>query len=146
MSIITIEKAEAKLVIAQLIELSYSTDKELTAKIMAEKGGIKLTVDGNGRARLSGKAGFITFSGKPALDKLGISLKSVSITFSEAYGFKVKYYATFRALGVSLSVAGQFDMKALITSCSGLLCIAARLLTADSNSTHNRQLQEVMGK
>ncbi|CAM4466469.1 hypothetical protein [Shewanella livingstonensis] len=41
----SITRAEVKITVAKLIEASYSKDKGLTTKIMAEKGSFKLTVD-----------------------------------------------------------------------------------------------------
>jgi hypothetical protein len=137
-------KTELKIIVAKLIELAYSKDKGLTAKIMAQKGNVRLTVDQNGNATLSGSAGILTFSGTTVLKTIGVKIKRVSVSFTNPNqdGMKVDYTATFDLVYIKLSVSGNFDIKELITSCSGLLCQAARSL---ENQRHNMELQEIMG-
>ena len=73
-----LNRTEAKITVAKLIELAYSKDKGMTVKIMAQKGNAKLTVDQNGKATLSGSAGFVTFSGTPALQQIGAKIKELA--------------------------------------------------------------------
>ena len=138
------KRTEAKITIAKLIELAYSKDKGMTVKIMAQKGSAKLTVDQNGNATLSGAAGALTFSGTPVLDKIGVKIKRVSVNFSNKDGMKVGYTATYDLAYIKLSVSGDFDLEKLITSCSGLLCQAARALKG-RNQAYDMELQRIMG-
>lgn len=57
---------------------------------------------------------------------------------------KVNYTATFDLEYIKLSVLGDFDLEALITSCSGLLCQAARALKG-RNQAYDMELQRIMG-
>lgn len=138
------KRTEAKITIAKLIELAYSKDKEMTVKLMAQKGGAKLTVDQDGNATLSGSAGILTFSGTPVLEKIGAKIKRVSVSFEHKEGMKVDYTATFDLEYIKLSVIGDFDLEALITSCSGILCQAARALKG-RNQAYDMELQRIMG-
>lgn len=137
-------KTEARITIAKFIELAYSKDKGMTAKILAKKGNAKLTVDQNGNATLSGSAGILTFSGTPVLEKIGVKIKRVSINFNNKGGMKVGYTATFDLEYIKLSVLGDFDLEELITSCSGLLCQAARALKG-RNHAYEMELKKIMG-
>src|SRR5690625_7850007 len=81
------KRAEAKITIAKLIDLAYSKDKGLTAKIMAKTGNAQLSVDQNGNATLSGSAGILTFSGTPVLEKeIGRASCRERATVRGAYG------------------------------------------------------------
>ena len=114
----------------------------MTVKIMAQKGNIKLTVDQNGDAVLSGSAGILTYSGKPVLEKIGAKIKRVSVSFDNKDDMKIGYTATFDLEYIKLSVFGDFDLDALITSCSGLLCQAARALKSREKAYDN-ELQRI---
>ena len=139
-----LKRTEAKITIAKLIELAYSKDKGMTVKIMAKKGNTKLTVDQNGNATLSSSAGILTFSGTPVLEKVGAKIKRVSVNFNNKDGMKVGYTATFDLEYIKLSVLGDFDLEELITSCSGLLCRAARALKGRHHA-YDMELQKIMG-
>lgn len=139
-----LNRTEAKITIAKLIELAYSKDKGMTVKIMAQKGSAKLTVDRDGNATLSGSVGRLTFSGAPALEKIGAKIKRVSVNFNNKDGMKVGYTATFDLEYIKLSVLGSFDLEELITSCSGLLCNAARALK-NRHRGYDMELQKIMG-
>jgi len=138
------KRTEAKVTIARLIELAYSKDKGMTVKIMAKKGSAKLAVDQNGNATLSGSAGILTFSGTPALEKVGAKIKRVSISFNNKDGMNIGYAATFDLEYMKLSVLGNFDLEELITSCSGILCKAARALKGRHHA-YEMELQKIMG-
>ena len=139
-----IGKSELKITIAKFIEVAYSIDEGMTTKIMAQKGNAKLTVDQNGNATLSGSAGVLTFSGKPVLDKIGVKIKRVSVNFTNEDGRKIGYSATFSLEIISVAVMGVFDLEALITLCSGILCQAARALKGRDKAL-DTQLQHIMG-
>jgi hypothetical protein len=138
-------RAEAKITIAKIIEIAYSKDKEMTAKILAKKGGAQLSVDQNGNATLSGSAGFLTFSGTPVLETLGTKIKRISVSFNNTDGQRIGYTASFDLEYLKLSVSGNFDLKELITTCSGLLCIAARH-TQGRHHAYDMELQRIMGQ
>lgn len=137
-----ISDAEIKLTIAKLIELAYSEDKGLTAKIFAQKGGFKISVDQSGNASLSSSVGVVTFKGSPALESLGLTLKRASISFTRGEGFRASYIASFNfgKLGL-VSYAGIVDVERLITACSGLLCIAAQ-----GHKNRDKHLEDELNK
>ena len=137
-------RTEAKITIAKLIELAYSRNEGMTVKIMAKKGNAELTVDQNSNATLSGSAGILTFSGTPVLEQMGTKIKRVSVSFSNKDGMIVGYTATFDLEYIKLSVFGDFDLEELITSCSGLLCSAARALKGRHHA-YDMELQKIMG-
>lgn len=133
-----------KVTIAKLIELSIDKNKDLAVKIMRSKGPFKITVDHEGNATLSGKAGVLRFKGSPALEELGATVKFVSVGFSKNDDGTVKYNGSFKIGFTTLSVAGNFDLEKLILSCSGLLCIAARALKNRRSVLRDRELEEIM--
>lgn len=137
-------RSEAKVTVAKLLELAYSKDKGLTVKIMAQKGSAKLTVDQDGKATLSGSAGVLTFDGDPALKEIGADVSRVSVSFTNQDAMKIGYNATFHAGIATMSAAGSFDLETLITSCSGLLCQAARAMKG-RNRAYDQELQKIMG-
>lgn len=136
--------AKLKLTIAKLIELAYSTDKGWSTRIVLSKGPFRLSVNENGQAVLSGKAGSMTFSGSTALEKIALSFKAVNVSFSTDSDGKVRYMAVYDLRTGSVGISGRIDMEALITACSGMLCEAARALKG-LNQTQERQLQEIIG-
>ena len=138
-----LKRTEAKITIAKLIELAYSKDKGVTVKIMAHRGSAKLTVDQDGKATLTGSAGIMTFSGTPVLEKIGAKIKRVNVSFDNKDGMNVGYTATFDLEYMKLSVFGNFDLEELITSCSGLLCRAARALKGRHHA-YEMELQKIM--
>lgn len=139
-----LSRAEAKITVAKLLELAYSEDKGMTAKIVASKAGAKLTIDQNGNATLSGNTGAVTFTGSPVLERIGVKIKRVSISFNNKGGMNIGYRATFDLLYMKLTVMGDFDLEELITSCSGLLCKAARALKGKHHA-YDLELQKIMG-
>jgi len=140
-----ITRSEVKITVAKLLEVAYSKDKGLTAKIMAEKGKAKLIVDQSGKATLTGTVGSLSFSGTPVLNKIGVKIKRVTINFENKGKMKVGYTATFNLEVISLTVMGNFDLEELITSCSGLLCRAARALKG-RHKAYDMELQRIMGR
>jgi len=138
-------RSEIKITIAKLLEVAYSKDKGMTTKIMAKIGNARLTVDQDGAATLSGTAGILTFSGKPVLDKIGVKLKKVSVDFTNEGGTKIGYRASVSLYEIAgITVIGEFDLEALMLSCSGLLCIAARAMKGRSQA-YEMELQRIMG-
>lgn len=138
-------RVEVKITIAKLVELAYSKDKGMTARIVRKKGNFKLTVDQNGNAMLSGSAGILTFKGDTALSSLGAKIKNVTIMFSHGEGNNVNYTAMYSFSGAAnITLTGSFDIEELILSCSGLLCRAARALKG-RNAAYEMELQKIMG-
>ncbi len=137
--------AELKVVIAKLIEVAYSTNKDVAVKIIRGKGSFKLTVDQNGQAVLSGNAGVLTFSGDPALKSIGVKVKRVAVSFFKGEESQVEYTASFSLQIISMSLKGNFDVEDLIASCSGLLCQAAKAMK-QRNALYENELQMIMGK
>jgi len=137
-------RSELKITIAKLLEIAYSKDKGLTTKIVRTKGLFKLTVDQNGNARLSGKIGVVAFSGSETLDKIGANIKFVSVSFSNGGSSNIKYTAMIDIKSARIAISGNFNIEALITSCSGLLCRAARALKGQHHA-YDMELQRIMG-
>jgi hypothetical protein len=133
-----------KLTIAKLIELAYSKNSGLTTAIFKEVHGIRLTVDSNGNAMLMAKVGAVTFSGMPALERIGASFRAASISFNNRQGANIGYRAAFQFSVIAIEVDGVMDIEKLILACSGLLCKAARLLKS-RQSAMDKELAEIMG-
>ena len=55
----------------------------------------------------------------------------------------VGYTATFDLKYIKLSVSGSFNLEELITSCSGLLCRAARSLKG-RHQAYDLELKKIM--
>lgn len=135
-----------KITIAKLIQIAYTKNKGLTTKIVLKKGRFKITISESGRVKLHGSAGVLSFNGSAALEELGAKIKFATIHFSKAEGNSANYRASVAFFGDKLSivVSGTFDIEELITSCSGLLCQAARLLKGN-NKRNDKRLKEIMG-
>jgi len=140
---VNLTRTELKITIAKLVEVAYSKDKGLATKIVRAKGSFKLTVDQNGDARLSGKMGAITFSGSETLDKIGANIKFVNVSFSNGGSSNIKYTAMIDIKSAKIAISGSFDIEKLITSCSGLLCRAARALKGRHHA-YDMELQRIM--
>jgi len=137
-------RTELRITIAKLIEVAYSENKELTAKIVRQKGSFKMIVDQDGNARLSSQAGIVNFSAADTLDSIGVNIKSVSVNFSNDKERKIKYTAIIDIKVAKIAVSGSFDIEALITSCSGVLCRAAKSLKERHNA-YEVELKNIMG-
>ncbi len=137
-------RSELKITIAKLLEVAYSKDKGVMTKIVQSKGPFKLTVDQDGNARLSSKLGILNFSGSLVLDKIGANIKYVTINFSHGGGNVVNYEAIIDLKVAKIAISDNFDIVELITSCSGLLCRAARALKGRHHA-YEMELQNIMG-
>lgn len=126
------------------MEAAYSTDKGLTGKIVLEKGAFRLTVDENGDGLLTGKAGRVSFIGSPVLEKIGATVRRVTIVFDNDGNNRVRYRASFKIGPATTAVTGDFDPKAFVLSCSGLLCKAARAMKYRHRG-YDAELQNIMG-
>lgn len=139
-------RAEVKITIAKLIELAYSKNQGITTKIVRQSGGFKLSIDQNGKVMLHGSAGVLAFKGGAELEALGAKIKMASIYFTREKDDNVSYKATFTFAGGAgaLSLVGSFSIEELITTCSGLLCQAARTLK-NRNQAYDAELRRIMG-
>jgi len=125
-----------KITVARLLELSYARNEGITTSILREVGPASISVDSNGTATLSGKAGNVTFSAADAVKELGIQIRRVGISMDVNSEGELDYTARFMFAGaLALSVRGTIDVEELILSCSGLLCRAARALKSRTTST-----------
>jgi hypothetical protein len=136
--------AEVKLIIAKLIDVAYSKDKGVTTKIVMDKGLFKMTMDADGNVALSGKGGYLRFSGKPALEQIGVAMKRLTVNFVAGQNGNVHFIAGINLKITTFTVSGDFNIVDLITACSGLLCQAARLVKV-RNSAAELELKRVMG-
>ncbi len=134
-----------KITIAKLIQIAYTKNKGLTTKIVLKKGKFKITISENGRVKLHGSVGVLSFNGGAALEEMGAKIKFATIHFSKAEGSSANYRASFSFAGdqASILVHGTLNIEELITSCSGLLCQAARLLKGN-NKRNEKRLKEIM--
>lgn len=135
-----------KITLAKLIEVAYSRDEEMTVNIVRKKGNFKLTVNQNGKVKLHGSAGTLAFNGGRALEGLGVKVKTISIFFTQGEGDNIDYIGSCSLVGGagSISLSGSFNIETLITSCSGLLCKAARLMKG-RNRDYETELKRIMG-
>jgi hypothetical protein len=136
--------AEVKLTIAKLIEVAYSTNKGMTTKIVMQKGAFRLRLDEEGNAELTSTVGSVQFIGGPTLEKIGVSVRRMSVNFSGNENGDVHYTASVGVKITTFTVSGDFNIVDLITSCSGLLCQAARLLKG-RNPAIEAEMQRIMG-
>ncbi|SEA51876.1 hypothetical protein SAMN04488051_103528 [Alkalimonas amylolytica] len=127
---------ELRLTIAKLVEIAYQENKGLTTKVMLGNDNYRLVVDQDGNAMLSSRVGSLRFNGSPALEQISTQVRNINVSFSRAENGKVNYHAvvSFYNIG-SIGFRGNVDMEALITSCSGLLCQAARALKSHKQRT-----------
>lgn len=89
--------------------------------------------------------GIITFSGNPVLKQIGTKITFLSVGFENRDGMDIQYKAGVKVGLGTISVSGTFNLEKLITSCSGLLCNAARALK-NQRSERDRALEEIMGR
>jgi len=129
------QSSKIKITLAKLFEIAYSKDKGVTTALVQKKGPFSMKIDDNGVVTLSGKAGVVSFSGKPELEKVGIDLEYGSVMFSNIGNNKLGYSASLKFRGIlKIEYSNVIDVEKLILGCSGLLCQAARLM-------RNRQSQ-----
>ena len=138
-------KIGIKITIAKLLEIAYTKNKGLTTKIVRKKGKFKITIDQNGKVKLHGSAGVLAFNGSLALEAIGAKVKFATIHFSKAEGNSANYKASFSFAGdqAAILITGTLNIEELITSCSGLLCNAAKLLKGN-NKRKEKRLKEIM--
>ncbi|ELR63116.1 hypothetical protein C942_04103 [Photobacterium marinum] len=87
----------------------------------------------------------VTFSGKDAIEELGLQVKRVAVSFKKEGSGSVSYTATLHLGLISTSIKGSFNIEELLLSCSGLLCIVARRIKGRP-AYIEEQLAKAMGK
>lgn len=140
----TLPKAELRLTVARLLELSYRKDEGITTRLVQEVGNVRLAVDENGKAQLSGKAGSVEFSASKLASELGVSIRRIKVLMSVTDSGDIRYNGSFNLGYASVSITGTIDIDEFLRSCSGLLCYAVRLLEGQKRE-RDRQLQKALG-
>ena len=105
----------------------------MTANIVRSKHPFTLTVTSSGTATLTGKAGNMTFNVSEETNSIGFDFKFASLQFFGSQNGQLRYSATFTIGFTSVSFRGIFDIEKFILECSGLVCIAARLMRERKN-------------
>lgn len=139
----SVPTAELRLTVAKFLELSYRQKEGLTSQLFRQQGNLKLTVDQSGNAILSGNAGVVAFSASESLRSIGVSVRGVTVLMTVDGDGLIHYNASFR-LGINtLMVRGAIDVEKLITTCSGILCRAARAMR-NRPAQIDRELREAL--
>ena len=119
---------ELQITVARLLEFSYAKNGEMTASILREAGPVKLKVSDDGTATLSGQSGKVTYSASTVLSEVGVQIRRVGISMSVNDEGNLQYQARFWTGAITLNTRGTIDVEALLLTCSGMLCRAARAL------------------
>lgn len=136
-------RAKIKVSIGRILELSYSKNEGVTKSLVTGSKNFKVKINEDGKVKVDGSAGVVTFNGDPALQGLGAKLKAASVTFKEGDDGDIAYDASYHFYGAgSITLSGSFDPFELIQACSGWLCRAARAINADSRK--DKIMKEVM--
>jgi hypothetical protein len=143
--IMKLTNAGVKLTVARLIEVAYTQNSGMTTKIVMDKGAFKLSVDEDGNAELTGKLGHLRFTAGPTLEKIGLGMRRISVSFAGKQDGDVDFVADVGMPNkATVTFYGTFNIVKLITECSGMLCQAARLLKGFDAAT-DAKLQQIMG-
>lgn len=140
----SVSQAELRLTVAKLIEVSYRRNEGLTTTLVKEVGKVKLSVDHNGRATLSGTAGVVAFSGDDALKQIGAVIRGVTVVMNVDDQGVIQYQGSVRLGVTSVIVRGSIDVEKLLTACSGILCQATRAMKSRSEHV-DRELRRALG-
>ena len=134
-----------KVKIINLIELAYKSNGDITTSLVKNSGPFTMAIDDQGNAVLSGRTGIVKFSGHDEMQQIGIDLKSASIMFSGSRSGRIHYVAAFNFAGaISVEFSSILDIDKLISSCSGLLCHAYRLIKRDRHKAIDKSLYEAL--
>ena len=137
-------QSEVRLAVTRFLEVAYNTDGEVTSRLLKSTGPVTVAVDHHGNASISGNAGRLTFSVSEALQDLGMQLRVADVSMHVDDEGMIEFTANFRFVrAASASTRGRIDVEQLITSCSGLLCRAARALKG-AGAARDKQLQEAL--
>ena len=136
--------AEVRITVARLLEVAYNKNKGITTALVREVGPITLSVDDKGQATLSGNAGRVSFVARETLREIGVNAGVFRAMMSVNDAGDLRFNARIRVGFASISASGSIDVEKLITTCSGILCRAARALQGRPAQV-DRQLQEALG-
>ena len=134
-------EAQLKVRLFRILEIAYESDGDLTTSIVRSQDPFTLTITSNGTATLSGKAGKLVFNASEETKSIGFDFKFATLQFMGSQNGQLRYAASFTIGFTSISFRGTFDVEKFILECSGLLCIAARLL-----KNRNNQINEAIRK
>lgn len=140
----TPSKVELKLTVARLLELSYEKDEGVTTRLVREKGNLRLAVDTNGKAQLSGKAGSVQFSASDVASEIGASVRRIKVLMSATETGDIRYNGSFNLGYASVNITGSIDIEEFLRSCSGILCHAFRMIEGQKRQ-RDRQLRRALG-
>jgi len=126
-------EAQLKIRVFKILEIAYQNDGELTTSIVRSHQPFTLTVTSNGTATLTGKAGKLTFNASEETRSIGFDFKFASLHFLGTQNSQLRYSASFTIGFTNVTFRGNFDVEKFILKCSGLLCIAARLMKDRKN-------------
>ncbi len=136
---------QLKIKIIDLIELAYKSNDGVTTSLVKSSGPFTMSIDDQGNAVLSGKAGLVKFSAQDQIKQIGVDLKRASIMFSGSKSGKLHYVASFDFWGgLSVEFASVLDIDKLLSSCSGLLCHAYRLIKTERHKAIDKSLYEAL--
>ena len=130
-------EVDAQIVIGRLLQIAYSTDSGKTVSLLRSSGNLTLKVDSSGQAVLGGSMGAVRFNGAPALSSFGVQVGAVFVRMASAGSGRLRLSGGIRVRGQLVAVRGTVDIEKLITTCSGLVCEAARLLRGRSMRIEN---------
>ena len=122
------KKSELKIKVIRFFEIAYDNNGQLTTAIVKSGEPFTLSITPNGTATLSGKAGHLSFNVSEETKSFGFDFRFVSLHFRGTKDKQIQYSATFNLGYISIHYFSNIDVKNLILSCSGLLCIAARAM------------------
>lgn len=135
---------EVRITVARLLEVAYSENKGITTALVREVGPITLTVNEDGQATLSGNAGRVSFVARDTLREIGVNAGVFRAMMSVNEAGDLQFNARVQVGLASVAASGSIDVEKLITTCSGILCRAARALQGRPAQV-DRQLQEALG-
>lgn len=139
----TPSQIQLRLTIVRALELAYRRNSGLTAKLIHQAGPVTASVDQNGTAAISGKAGLVVVSITEVMQELGVTVRAITIMMTSDGKGSIRYNAEFKLRVAVVGVSGSIDVEKLVLSCSSLLCRAARLLNGRSDILDRQMLGAV---
>ncbi len=137
----TPSQKEVKVTILKVIELSYHENKGLSAEIFAKSGDFKVSVDQNGKAKLSGYGKYIMVNIGDHLE-LGAKFKMLNVSGHITETGDVNYKGEMSFGWTTIGVNGGFNIIKFLDICESLLCKTARL-RRDRGKFIEEQLKKV---
>ena len=134
-------EAELKVTLFKILEIAYRNEENLTASIMRSQHPFTLIITSNGTATLFGKTGKLIYSVSEETQSIGFDFKFASFQFLGTQNGLLRYGASITIGFTSITFRGSLDVEKFIFECSGLVCIAARLL-----KDRKKQIDEAVRK